>query len=50
MQRRNIYPGQARVGQKFEKNLETVAQRPKYPIPDFKTLRDDSISLYITKI
>ena len=47
--RRNIYPGRAQVGQNLEKNSKIVAQCRKQPIPYLNTLRDHSISLYITK-
>ena len=52
MRRRNKYPGRARVGQKFEKNLtvpKIVTQCRKYHFPYPNTLRDHSITLYITK-
>ena len=56
MQRRNIYPGRARVDQKleffFRKNLKVpkiVAQCRKHSIPYLNTLRGHSIFLYITK-
>ena len=56
MQRRKNYPRRARVGQKFEKffrrkshSAENCGTVPKNLIPYLNTLRDLSISLYITK-
>ena len=59
IRRRNNYPGRERVSQEIGKksqiaeNCRTVAkivsQCQKYPIPYPNTLRDHSISLYISK-
>ena len=46
------YPAAGAGGPKSRKRLtvpKSVAQCRKYPIPDLNTLRDRSISLYITK-